>query len=244
MITAGSYRATLADTPDDLAAAQALRGRAFGTSGADRDRFDDLFSHLLIYGGESDAPLATLRFRLSSPGELATSYSAQYYDLSCLSPVGPTLEVGRFCMDQARADGQALRVAMGAMTQLVLARGVSLMFGCSSFHGADPARHGAGFAALAAAHLGPDALMPREDCESVPVASESAPDDTALPALLRGYLSMGGWVSRRAVVDRQLDTVHVFTAVEVDKIPPQRARLLTALSQSLTGSLDEDQAPQ
>lgn len=243
MITAGSYRARLAETPEEIALAQALRGRAFGTDGPDKDAFDDLFSHVLIFDaglGTGAEPLATLRYRLSSPGELAASYSAQFYDLSCLSPAGQVLEVGRFCMDPRRADGQALRMAMGAMTQIVLARDVSLMFGCSSFAGADPARHGAGFSALAAGHLGPEALMPQPGCESVSVQSDSAPDETTLPALLRGYLSMGGWVSRRAVVDSALDTVHVFTAVEVDKIPPQRARLLTALAASLTGSLDAD----
>jgi L-ornithine Nalpha-acyltransferase len=36
-----------------------------------------------------------------------------------------------------------------------------------------------------------------------------------LPPLLRTYLGMGGWVSDHAVVDRELDTLHVFTCVEV-----------------------------
>ncbi|MBA4351813.1 MAG: ornithine-acyl-ACP acyltransferase, partial [Rhodobacter sp.] len=34
------------------------------------------------------------------------------------------------------------------------------------------------------------------------------------------------WVSDHAVLDPDLDTLHVFTAVEIAAIPPVRARLL------------------
>ena len=44
-----------------------------------------------------------------------------------------------------------------------------------------------------------------------------------LPPLLRTYLGMGGWVSNHAVADRELDTLHVFTCVEVDRVPAARA---------------------
>ena len=43
------------------------------------------------------------------------------------------------------------------------------------------------------------------------------------------YLAMGGWVSDHAVVDRDLHTLHVFTGVEIARIPAARARLLRAL---------------
>ena len=35
----------------------------------------------------------------------------------------------------------------------------------------------------------------------------------AMPPLLRTYLLMGGWVSDHAVVDRDLNTLHVFTGL-------------------------------
>jgi L-ornithine Nalpha-acyltransferase len=47
-----------------------------------------------------------------------------------------------------------------------------------------------------------------------------------MPPLLRTYLAMGGWVSDHAVVDRDLNTLHVFTGLEIRAIPPARARLL------------------
>ena len=36
-----------------------------------------------------------------------------------------------------------------------------------------------------------------------------------MPPLLRTYLLMGGWVSDHAVVDRHMDTLHVFTGLEI-----------------------------
>ena len=49
-----------------------------------------------------------------------------------------------------------------------------------------------------------------------------------MPPLLRSYLVMGGWVSDHAVVDNDLNTLHVFTGLEISAIPPGRARLLRA----------------
>jgi putative hemolysin len=50
-----------------------------------------------------------------------------------------------------------------------------------------------------------------------------------MPPLLRSYLMMGGWVSDHAVVDRQMNTLHVFTGLEIGAIPAARKRLLRAL---------------
>ena len=41
---------------------------------------------------------------------------------------------------------------------------------------------------------------------------------------------MGGWVSDHAVIDRDLDTLHVFTGLAIAAIPPHRAAALRALA--------------
>jgi putative hemolysin len=51
-----------------------------------------------------------------------------------------------------------------------------------------------------------------------------------MPPLLRTYLMMGGWVSDHAVVDKHMNTLHVFTGLEIGAIPPARKRLLRAVS--------------
>jgi len=47
-----------------------------------------------------------------------------------------------------------------------------------------------------------------------------------MPPLLRSYLVMGGWVSDHAVIDNDLNTLHVFTGVEVKRVPRKRVSLL------------------
>ena len=50
-----------------------------------------------------------------------------------------------------------------------------------------------------------------------------------MPPLLRTYLVMGGWVSDHAVIDTDLNTLHVFTGIEIARVPSKRAKLLRAL---------------
>jgi putative hemolysin len=49
-----------------------------------------------------------------------------------------------------------------------------------------------------------------------------------MPPLLRSYLAMGGWVSDHAVVDTDLGTLHVFTGLEIRRVPQARALTLRA----------------
>ena len=62
---------------------------------------------------------------------------------------------------------------------------------------------------------------------------ESKCDDTAslaqVPHLMRSYLAMGAWVSDHAVVDDFWDTVHIFTAIEIENIPASRMRVMRNL---------------
>ncbi len=123
------------------------------------------------------------------------------------------------------------------MTRLVDEGGAGLIVGCTSFRGADWTRHRAALALLAAGHIGPVEHLPGRKAPEVvdyPALVGPVTDRRAalagLPPLLRTYLGMGGWVSDHAVVDRELDTLHVFTCVEVDRIPAARVASLRAVA--------------
>lgn len=244
----GRYTARLASTPADLDAAQSLRYQCFkarrgliasGAHGRDVDRFDASCLQMLLQEAGSGALVCTYRLMpLENGTDLHLSYAAQFYDLVGLSSFpAPMMELGRFCIAPGRApDADLLRLAWGAIARVVDAKGVQMLFGCSSFDGADPARHHAALQSLAAHHLGPQALRPRKrHAETVAFAENPTAFDARLaqaqtPALLRTYLTMGGWVSDFAVLDRQLDTLHVFTALDIAAIPPARARALRAIA--------------
>lgn len=231
----GRFRVRLAEGAADVKEAQRLRHLAFrGGEGLDRDGFDAQCRHLLIETRDGGDLVGTCRFLVLPVGaEPGQGYTGQFYDLSAFQGLAaPLLEVGRFCMAPGLADPDALRLAWAALTRIVDAEGVALMFGCSSFAGLEAAAHADALAALAARHLAPPHLRPgRKAAEAVPLCPADHDPRRAMaqmPPLLRSYLAMGGWVSDHAVVDRDLGTLHVCTGVEIAAIPAARARLLRA----------------
>ena len=242
ILSKGRYAARLADTGADLRAAQALRHLAF-VGGAedgtlDRDAFDGLCCHFLIDELATGRLVACFRIMpLTDGGEIGRTYSAQFYELSALTEfASPMVEIGRFCLHPAYRDPDILRVAWGAMTRYVDEHGVEMLFGCSSFRGTDAESYLDAFAMLKERHLAPRRWWPRVKAPSVfrfaQALRRRTPDARQamlrMPPLLRTYLLMGGWVSDHAVVDRQMNTLHVFTGLEISAIPPARKRLLRA----------------
>lgn len=243
----GRYRVRLATGDDDLRAAQRLRWLCFvgqrqgadDPSALDADALDQHCRHALIEDRASGQLVACFRLLiLSSGAEIGRSYSAQYYDLSRLVAYdAPMIEVGRFCVHPAHPDPDILRVAWAALTALVDEAQAGLLFGCSSFMGTDAAGHADAFAMLRQRHIAPRRWLPRVKAPEVFRFGRlwrRRPDARAamalMPPLLRTYLMMGGWVSDHAVMDRQLDTMHVFTGLEIASIPPARARALRLLA--------------
>ncbi len=237
LLCKGRYRAELATARAAIAEAQALRARCFGMRGRDRDDFDDICTHVLVREAASGDLVCCFRLMVLESGrDLGRSYSAQFYDLSGLARfAGRMAEMGRFCVRPERRDPDILRLAWGAATRLVDEAGVRLLFGCTSFAGTDPGRYRGAFALLGARHLAPRRWRPRPAAaEIVSFPSDPEPEPrralAAMPPLLRSYLGLGGWVSDHAVIDRRMNTLHVFTGVEVARIPPARKRLLRALA--------------
>ena len=227
------------DETDMAQVAQLRRIRFRENRGADLDRFDPLCAHMLVVEGDDPTALACARLRLLQGGELETGYSAQYYDLSPLVRAGLRgLELGRICIaDARRQDPDILRALLAGIAHHSEAEKVDLLIGCASFKGDDPARHAAALGWLKTRHTGPAALCPgKRDALAfdLPEGGELADQKAAMqsiPPLLRMYLGMGGWGSDHAVRDPNLDTLHVFTAVEIARIPASRKRLLMGLTQ-------------
>ena len=123
------------------------------------------------------------------------------------------------------------------MTAYVDDNGVELLFGCSSFSGTETSDYLDAFAMLKARHLAPKRWLPRVKAPKVfkyAARLRRKPDakkaQRGMPPLLRTYLLMGGWVSDHAGVDDRMNTLHVFTGVEIGAISPARKRLLRAVA--------------
>ncbi|MEM8576455.1 MAG: GNAT family N-acyltransferase [Pseudomonadota bacterium] len=234
-LTKGRYVVRQASGPEDLAAARALRALCFGV--AEADRFDASCAHILIFEATTERLVCCFRMLPLVGADISHSYSAQYYELSALEAYeGKMVEMGRFCVHPDASHPDILRAAWGAMTAYVDENGVELLFGCASFAGTETADYLDAFAMLKARHLAPKRWLPRvkaPDIFDFAARLRRTPDAKKamrlMPPLLRTYLAMGAWVSDHAVVDRQMNTLHVFTGVEIGAIPPARKRLLRAV---------------
>jgi len=243
----GRYSVRLARDADDLRAAQALRYRAFiegrgaapggaRADGLDADDLDAVCDHMLVEERKTGALVCCFRMMpLTDGSQIARSYSARYYDLSALADYPqPMVEMGRFCIHPDHRDPDVLRAAWGAMTGYVDARKVGMLFGCSSFKGTEADAYMDAFALLKERHIAPKRWLPRVKAPKVfrfaALLGLRRPDMKNamlhMPPLLRTYLVMGGWVSDHAVIDHDLNTLHVFTGVEIARVPPARIRLL------------------
>jgi len=244
------YGVRIARSEGDIRAAQRLRHLAFRGQAAgqkrDCDSFDELCTHVLVEDAATNRLVCCFRLlALPNGAALRHSYAAQFYDLAALSRhAGPMLELGRFCMHPKEHDPNILRAAWSALTRYVDDAGVEMLFGCSSFHGTDAAPYRDALALLRAQHLAPQDRAP---CIGAPevvrfaqTLNTTVPDkkraQQQMPPLLRTYLLMGGWVSDHAVVDRDMNTLHVFTGLEIHAIPEARKRLLRATAEVLDGA--------
>jgi len=246
LFQARRYAARLATSDGDLLRCQQLRYRAFiegrGLAGVrgrprlDADEFDARCRHVMIEDAVTGALVGCFRILpLANGSQIGGSYAARHYDLSRLARYrGRMIEMGRFCIHPVCRDPNILWLAWATLSRMVDEAGVELVFGCSSFHGTDAERYAEAFALLKEEHLSPRRWLLRVKAPRVfpyaRVLGPMRPDRKAalrrMPPLLRSYLAMGGWVSDHAVIDAELNTLHVFTGVEVARVPLARARLL------------------
>lgn len=228
----GRYGVKLAETSAEIAQCQCLRHLCFhGAKGLDAEPLDQQCSHIMVAGPQG--LVATCRV-LVIKRNFDMSYSAQRYDIEDLKSHGPFLEIGRFCVTPGLLDADILRLIWGALTRMVDDFGVKFLFGCASFPGVKVESCAAGLGVLARRFQAPKNMTIRQKSKSVLPLSEfeNAPGNglSQMPTLLRSYLSMGGWVSDHAVVDAEMNTIHVFCALEIAKIPAARARALRAIA--------------
>ena len=242
IIRVGRYRARYASSQIDVLAAQSLRYQCFNLSNKDEldvDDFDALCQHVLIENLETEKLICCYRIlKFDSGKNISSSYSSQFYDLKVIESFAePMIEVGRFCIDPSVNDPSVVLTAWGALAQIVKQNQTGLIFGCSSFEGTEKEKYFDSFALLRDRYMAPDHWRPKIKAAQVFCYSKDliykVDKKKALlnmPPLLKTYLSMGAWVSDHAVVDLNMKTLHLFTGMEISKIPKSRKKFLLNLA--------------
>jgi len=234
----------LAETEDDLHAAQRLRYEVFvaelGGDGPlvdhgerlERDEYDPHYDHLILVDPRRDA--AALDhvvgvYRLLTgerAAELGRFYTEDEYDLTRLRQSGrKLLELGRSCVHSEYRGGAALYHLWNGLADYVLERGIEILFGVASFHGTDTGRLAEPLSYLHHRYLAPEELRVRArpgHFQRMDLMPEDRIDrkraTLALPQLIKAYLRLGGFVGEGAFIDRAFNTVDVCLLMDTAKM--------------------------
>jgi putative hemolysin len=239
----GQLDVRLAGSPEEIAAAQALRYQIFYEEmGAqptlamrahrrDFDDYDHVCDHLLVIDHGADGRprvVGTYRMLRQEVAERNSGfYSASEYDLAPLLRAsragGQLLELGRSCVAPEYRTTATISLLWRGIAAYLSAHGISHLFGCASLHGTNPDHHAAELSYLHHHHLAPPELRARA-LEHVALDRLAAGSydvkaaQRALPPLVKGYLRVGAVIGDGAFVDRQFNTVDVFVLMPVEGI--------------------------
>jgi len=245
----GNLEVRLAESNDEIAAAQSLRYRVFYEEMAARpspemaarqhdfDAYDDVCDHLLVLdhnrGSGAAAVVGTYRLIRREAAELTGAfYSSSEYDIDKLVDYpGPVLELGRSCVDTAYRNRPTMQLLWTGISCYVFQHDIALMFGCASLPGTDPQAVALPLSYLSRFHLAPPEIRPvalPERYVDMNLLPENEIDPRRalndLPPLIKGYLRLGGFVGDGAVIDHQFNTIDVCVVVKTDLVTEKYIR--------------------
>ncbi|HMB76742.1 MAG TPA: GNAT family N-acyltransferase [Kiloniellaceae bacterium] len=215
-VVAGNLAIRLAETENEVRAAQSLRYSVFYDEMAARptpemqrlkrdfDSFDDHCDHLLVFDCGPEAacdadgvPLAdgkgvqvvgTYRvMRRSSAAAAGGFYSSHEYDIApLLKYPGEILELGRSCVAPGYRNGATMTLLWRGIAAYVWHYNIEIMFGCASLPGTDIAAIGPQLGYLHRNHLAPASLRPK----ALPERYVEMERDLSAKELRRGLLRL------------------------------------------------------
>ncbi|MFT6674204.1 MAG: putative hemolysin [Sulfitobacter sp.] len=243
---ATGFHVRLAETEQDLRAAQRLRYEVFvtelGGGGAlvdhdaklERDRFDPFFDHLLLFDTGTDQVVGVYRLmRQDMARQAGGFYSADEYDLGVLENSGRRiLELGRSCLHPDYRGGMAMHHLWMGLADYVDTHAIEVLFGVASFHGTDITTLTQPLSLLHHRHLAAPDLRVKAREKSFQNMNLINEDNLLrkqammqMPSLIKAYLRLGGCVGEGAFVDHGFNTVDVCLIMDTAQLNARQARI-------------------
>jgi len=248
-IYSGNLAVRIARSGTEIEAAQRLRYRVFydemggvpspGMRNVKRDfdEFDEHCDHLLVLNYDlpesSDRVVGTYRLlRRSIMPNIGRFYSESEFDVSAIkNEAGEILELGRSCVDVEHRNRSVMQLLLRGIAAYVTQHDVKLMFGCASFFGTDVQAHALSLSYLYHYHTAPEAIravaLPGQYINMNIIAKEDIDIKEAfasLPALIKGYLRISGYIGQGAVIDPHCKTIDVGIVVKTDLVTGKYAQ--------------------
>lgn len=241
-----SFTVKIAQSEEDLRAAQRLRYDVFvrelggggemvdHDQGLEKDRFDPFFDHMLVLDDATDAVVGVYRLLRDEQAQaLGQFYSEDEYDLSVLKQSGrKLLELGRSCLHPDYRGGMAMYHLWNGLARYVLEHEIEVLFGVASFHGTDPQALAQPLSMLYHNHLAPEDLrvrtQPQHFVDMNLMLSEDLDRRKAMlevPALIKAYLRLGGFVGDGAFIDHSFNTTDVCLILDTARMNERQRRI-------------------
>ncbi len=248
VLKAGSLEVRLAQSEEDVKAAQLLRYEIFYEQcGAEPDekmelskrdvaRIDDFCDVLLVIDHTRNKIVGTYRFMLREAAQQYGSYytSTEFEISKLIAYPGQIMELGRSCVHKdyrTKATMQLLWRGIGAYIQL---NQVTLCFGCASFIGTDVSKYRQALSYLYHHHLAPPELRSQalpfsyQEMNLIPKNEIDRKEAMRqLPPLVKGYLRVGGFVGEGAFVDPSFNSIDVCIIVKRETVTERYSQRYT-----------------
>ena len=224
------YQCRLAETEQEMRAAQALRFLVFNIEMnegleesyrtlLDQDPFDAYCDHLLVEHVPTGEIVGTYRMQT---GHNAASnigyYSELEFDLSTFDSVrNQVMECGRACVLKKHRNFRVLSLLWHNVLQYAKSHNCRYLLGCSSLTSQNPADGLAMYESMKVHFLAEPAFrvkpLPEMECKGSPAAQ---PPRT--PKLLAAYFSLGCKVCGPPAIDREFGTIDFLTLLDMSEL--------------------------
>ncbi len=240
------FTVKIAETEEELRAAQALRYDVFvrelggdgdlvdHEAGLERDRFDPYFDHMIASDNANGQVVGVYRLLRGEQAEkIGQFYSDDEYDLGVLQNSGrKVLELGRSCLHPNYRGGTAMYHLWNGLSQYVRAHEIEILFGTASFHGTDISALAAPLSILHHNHLAPEDLRVRakafQSMDLIPLENlDRRAAMVQIPALIKAYLRLGGFVGQGAYVDHAFNTTDVCLILDTARMNERQRKIYT-----------------
>jgi L-ornithine Nalpha-acyltransferase len=243
----GSLETRLARNSAEIRAAQNLRFRVFfdemsaypnalsRITRRDHDRWDRICDHLLLIDrqGKTETIVGTYRLLRADIAKTAAMplYSQSEFEIAPLIARHDGLnflELGRSCVLPEWRNKRSIELLWHGTWRYVLEHKIDVMIGCASFPVTEPEDIAEELAFLY------HNAAPEPEWEVRAVPEKAVPMDrmsaqeinprralSHLPPLIKGYLRLGAWIGREAVIDRHFGTIDILIILPVSRLNPR-----------------------
>ena len=222
------YQARLAQSPADVAAAQALRFEVFNVEldeglvqsydqGLDVDPFDEICAHLIVEDVLSGAIVGTYRMQTGAQAMSGLGYySEREFDFAPYAAARPKiLELGRACIAQGHRNFGVLNLLWKGIAAYARDHGAQYLIGCSSLTSQDPLVAATAYTQLMR-HLAAPAWRTLPRPEFACALSETGGAAVPIPRLLSAYLALGAAICGPPAIDTEFRTIDFLTWIDIE----------------------------